>query len=85
MPRHNLDTTKTVGELQLSLYRRSFVVLSFSWCFVALKCFKKEVFDLVKEKVRLAVLELAHKEREGDSIDHLLVKNVVQVPLPHVA
>ena len=48
------------------------------WC-AALKCFKKEVFDPVKERVRAAVLELAHQEREGDSIDHLLVKNVVQV------
>jgi len=57
VPRHNLDTTKTV----------------------ALKCFKKEVFDPVKERVRAAVLELAHQEREGDSIDHLLVKNVVQI------
>jgi cullin 1 len=57
VPRHNLDTTRTV----------------------ALKCFKKEVFDPVKERVRAAVLELAHQEREGDSIDHLLVKNVVQI------
>jgi len=57
VPRHNLDTTKTV----------------------ALKCFKTEVFDPVKERVRDAVLSLAHTEREGDSIDHLLVKNVVQI------
>jgi len=57
VPRHNLDTTKTV----------------------ALKCFKKEVFDPVKERVRAAVLELAFQEREGDSIDHLLVKNVVKI------
>ena len=40
----------------------------------ALKCYKK-VFDPVKEKV-CRMLELAHKEREGDSIDHLLLKSV---------
>lgn len=58
-----------------------------AWCAdspitAALKCFKTEVFDPVKERVREAVLELALKEREGDSIDHLLVKNVVKVLHP---
>lgn len=57
VPRHNLDTTKTV----------------------ALKCFKKEVFDPVKDRVRGAILELVGREREGESIDHLLMKNVVQI------
>jgi len=57
VPRHNLDSTKTV----------------------ALKCFKKEVFDVIKERVRDATLKLIQNEREGDSIDHHLVKNVMLI------
>ena len=45
----------------------------------ALKCFKKEVFDVIKERVRDATLKLVQNEREGDSIDHHLVKNVMLV------
>jgi hypothetical protein len=46
---------------------------------VALKCFKAQVFDPIKDRVRAAMLDLIHNEREGDSVDHRLLKAIVSV------
>jgi len=46
---------------------------------VALKCFKAQVFDPIKDRVRAAMLDLIHNEREGDSVDHRLLKAIVSI------
>eukprot|EP00184_Porphyridium_aerugineum_P001646 CAMPEP_0184694360 /NCGR_PEP_ID=MMETSP0313-20130426/2360_1 /TAXON_ID=2792 /ORGANISM="Porphyridium aerugineum, Strain SAG 1380-2" /LENGTH=846 /DNA_ID=CAMNT_0027152651 /DNA_START=208 /DNA_END=2748 /DNA_ORIENTATION=- len=40
-------------------------------------CFLKEVFQQVKKDVRVAVLEMIQKEREGFYVDRCLLRNVV--------
>jgi len=46
---------------------------------VALKCFKAHVFDPIKARVRDAVLELVHTEREGETVDHRLLKAIISI------
>merc|ERR1712054_228064 len=46
---------------------------------VALKCFKAHVFDPIKDRVRDAMLELIHSERESGEVDHRLLKAVVGI------
>ena len=52
----------------------------FKLLIAALKCFKAQVFDPIKDRVRAAMLDLIHNEREGDSVDHRLLKAIVSVP-----
>ena len=51
----------------------------FKLLIAALKCFKAQVFDPIKDRVRAAMLDLIHNEREGDSVDHRLLKAIVSV------
>uniref|UniRef100_A0A7N0UQR0 Cullin family profile domain-containing protein n=1 Tax=Kalanchoe fedtschenkoi TaxID=63787 RepID=A0A7N0UQR0_KALFE len=46
---------------------------------VGLTCFKELVYEVVKEKVRDAVISLIDQEREGEQIDRALLKNILDI------
>ena len=45
-------------------------------------CFKKEIHDIVKVDVRSALLALVQREREGENVNHGLLKGIVEVTCP---
>ncbi|CAM8918313.1 unnamed protein product [Rhodiola kirilowii] len=46
---------------------------------VGLICFKELVYEVVKDKVRDAVISLIDQEREGEQIDRALLKNILDI------
>ncbi|KAI3902489.1 hypothetical protein MKW92_033954, partial [Papaver armeniacum] len=46
---------------------------------VAIKCFRKTVYEELKVQVKDIVISLINQEREGGEIDQTLVKNVLQI------
>lgn len=44
-----------------------------------MQCFKDVIHDVVTNDVRTAVLDLIQQEREGETVDHGLLKSVVEV------
>lgn len=48
---------------------------------VGMQCFKDVIHDVVTNDVRTAVLDLIQQEREGETVDHGLLKSVVEVRL----
>ncbi|KAL9659124.1 hypothetical protein QQ045_018653 [Rhodiola kirilowii] len=46
---------------------------------VGLTCFKELVYEVVKDKVRDAVITLIDQEREGEQIDRALLKNILEI------
>ncbi|KAL3922533.1 MAG: hypothetical protein SGPRY_004527 [Prymnesium sp.] len=46
---------------------------------VGSQSFREIVFDAVKREVRVAILELIRREREGEIVDRKLVKDVVEI------
>jgi cullin 1 len=46
---------------------------------VGMQCFKDVIHDVVTNDVRTAVLDLIQQEREGETVDHGLLKSVVEV------
>jgi hypothetical protein len=44
-----------------------------------MQCFKDAIHDVVTVDVRSAVLALIQQEREGETVDHGLLKSVVEV------
>ena len=46
---------------------------------VGMQCFKDVIHDVVTVDVRSAVLVLVQQEREGEAVDHGLLKSVVEV------
>uniref|UniRef100_A0A7N0UII2 Cullin-1 n=1 Tax=Kalanchoe fedtschenkoi TaxID=63787 RepID=A0A7N0UII2_KALFE len=46
---------------------------------VGLTCFRELVYEVVKEKVRDAVISLIDQEREGEQIDRALLKNILDI------
>jgi len=46
---------------------------------VGLKCFRDEVYQSLQERTRDAVLALIDKERDGETIDRALLKNVLAI------
>jgi hypothetical protein len=51
---------------------------------VGMQCFKDVIHDVVTVDVRSAVLVLVQQEREGETVDHGLLKSVVEVRLAFV-
>ncbi|CAM8989792.1 hypothetical protein QQ045_008861 [Rhodiola kirilowii] len=46
---------------------------------VGLTCFRELVYEVVKDKVRDAVISLIDQEREGEQIDRALLKNILDI------
>ena len=44
-----------------------------------MQCFKDAIHDVVTADVRSAILALIQQEREGEAVDHTLLKDVVEV------
>ena len=44
-----------------------------------MQCFKDVIHDVVTNDVRTAVLDLIQQERQGETVDHGLLKSVVEV------
>eukprot|EP01047_Picozoa_sp_COSAG01_P042466 COSAG01_NODE_3710_length_5770_cov_10.433962_9_plen_47_part_00 len=44
-----------------------------------MQCFKDTIHDVITADVRSAVLALVQQEREGEAVDHGLLKSVVEV------
>ncbi|XP_042392805.1 cullin-1-like [Zingiber officinale] len=46
---------------------------------IALSCFRNQVYQVIKGKVKDAVISLIDQEREGEQIDRALLKNVIDI------
>ena len=46
-----------------------------------MQCFKDAIHDVVTADVRSAILALIQQEREGETVDHTLLTDVVEVKI----